>query len=245
LDGSPEEIRERVAEALHASFVNVPVERLPARLVAVCEELLTVAGASISVMDRQTPVAATLCATDPIAAELAEIQVTLGTGPSVTARDRGTPVLASNLRDGPSARLWPMFAAGAVELGACAVFSFPLAVGAISAGTLDMHRNAPGPLTDAEIRVALLIADAATLAVLRLSTRLGEEEDGVSTAWLGQAEADREEVHQATGMVMALLGVGPEEALLLLRARAFADGRSLSALAREIVERRTWPGENG
>jgi AmiR/NasT family two-component response regulator len=46
---------------------------------------------------------------------------------------------------------------------------------------------------------------------------------------------NRAEVHQAQGMVMVLLDVGLTEALLLLRARAFASGRPLAELARDVV----------
>jgi AmiR/NasT family two-component response regulator len=60
--------------------------------------------------------------------------------------------------------------------------------------------------------------------------------------WLG-GESDHDEVHQATGMVMIQCGVGAEEALLMLRARAFASGMSLPALAREVVEHRVQFGK--
>jgi AmiR/NasT family two-component response regulator len=55
--------------------------------------------------------------------------------------------------------------------------------------------------------------------------------------WLEGAESDREEIHQATGMIMAQLGVSAEEALLRLRARAFAQGRTSSDVARAIIDR--------
>ena len=51
--------------------------------------------------------------------------------------------------------------------------------------------------------------------------------------WSAQAQ-----VHQAAGMVIAQLGVGPEDALALLRAHAFADGASMAVFARAVVERR-------
>ena len=61
--------------------------------------------------------------------------------------------------------------------------------------------------------------------------------------WL-RGESDHDGVHQATGMVMIQCDVGAEEALLRLRARAFASGVTLSALAREVVERRVSLGES-
>lgn len=244
VNAGPDSMRGRVADALITGLADVSLDRLPARLCAASVELLAVTGASIRVTDQHTGAGATLHATDPVAAQLAETQFTLGTGPCIDACASGSPVLAPDLRDGPDARSWPLFAAAALESGVRAIFSFPLTVGAITAGTLDLYRDTPGSLSEHDVQVALLVADAATLAVLRLAARRSQEEDGESTAWLGEAESDREEVHQATGMVMALLGVGPEEALLRLRAHAFAESTSLSALARQIVEKRVWPGED-
>ncbi len=48
----------------------------------------------------------------------------------------------------------------------------------------------------------------------------------------------RYEVHQATGMVAAQLDVSDGEALTRLRGRAFADGRTVSELASDVVARR-------
>jgi hypothetical protein len=48
----------------------------------------------------------------------------------------------------------------------------------------------------------------------------------------------RSQIHQASGMVMVQLGVSIEEALVRLRAYAFARGRPLGEIAGQIVERR-------
>lgn len=236
--------RERhVAEALITGVRDAPVDRLPARLCEMCVQLLPVTGASISLRGRDA-VGATLYATDPVAARLAETQVTLGAGPCASAWDSGSPALAPDLSAGNQMLRWPLFCAAATELGVRAAFSFPLSVGEISAGTLDLYRNAPGSLSPAQVRIGSLAADAAVLAVLRLSAGGGEAGDADDFVWLGPVESNHEQVHQATGMVMMMLEVGPEEALLRLRARAFAAGTSLSALARRIIEQRAWEGED-
>jgi AmiR/NasT family two-component response regulator len=46
---------------------------------------------------------------------------------------------------------------------------------------------------------------------------------------------DRAEVHQATGVVSVQAAVGLAEALVLLRARAFADPQPLGDLARKVL----------
>ena len=48
---------------------------------------------------------------------------------------------------------------------------------------------------------------------------------------------DRAEVHQAAGMVSVHAGVGLAEALVLLRARAFAEDRPVLDLARHVIAR--------
>ena len=62
--------------------------------------------------------------------------------------------------------------------------------------------------------------------------------------WPGDAPDDRV-VHQATGMVAAQMGVSVAEAYVRLRARAFAEGQPLGALARAVVGRRMRFTEDG
>jgi hypothetical protein len=123
---------------------------------------------------------------------------------------------------------------GAACAGVEAVFAFPLRVGAINVGVLDLYRDQPGELSAEDLAAALMAADAAALALHYLDI------DG------GNAFADNDDlrasyqmqVHQATGMVMAETSVTIEQAFLMLRARAFADGRSLADLATDVVARR-------
>jgi hypothetical protein len=228
-----------VARRVAASIRGAEPAQVPARLCALCTELLSVTGASISLM-AQNAARRLLCSSDEVSRRLAETQYSLGDGPCMHAFANGTPVFAADLSKAQDAQRWPMFALRALETGAKAVFSFPLSVGAIAAGTLDLYRDSPGPLTEGETGAALLIADAATLGVLRIYAGRGETEyvEGYGESdWPG-AEVDHDEVHQATGMVMIQCDVGAEEALLMLRARAFSRGMTLSALAHEVVKRR-------
>jgi AmiR/NasT family two-component response regulator len=45
-------------------------------------------------------------------------------------------------------------------------------------------------------------------------------------------------IHQATGFVIAQLGVSASDAELLIRARAFAEARTMQQVADDIVGRR-------
>lgn len=201
--------------------------------------MLKVDGASVSLL-AEGAARQLLCSTDETAAQLCEAQFSFGSGPGLHAYAEGSPVLVADLGRAADAERWPMFAHRALELETAALFAFPLSVGAIAVGTLDLYRRSPGPLTEPEIGSALLLADAVTLGVLRLYPVGGEAEyergEG-ELSWL-PGQADYDEVHQATGMVMVQCGVGPEEALLRLRGRAFAAGMDLTGLAREVVSRR-------
>jgi hypothetical protein len=127
---------------------------------------------------------------------------------------------------------WPAFADGALTAGVAAVFAFPLRVGAIHVGVLDLYRDSPGMLDTAELTEALSYADAATLLLLHLQTR----SDGETVPLDALAVSDdRAEVHQATGMLSVRAGIGLAEALSLLRARAFAEQRPISDLAHDVV----------
>jgi len=97
---------------------------------------------------------------------------------------------------------------------------------------LDLYRRAPGALSATQMRDALSAADAATLILLGLRSDPGEEQ-----AW-DRSWGSRAEIHQATGMVVAQLGISAADALARLRAHAFAEQRLLSEVARDVVARR-------
>ncbi|MFD8222927.1 GAF and ANTAR domain-containing protein [Streptomyces massasporeus] len=227
-------LRARIARELIDSVRELPAVSVPEALCRACVSLVPdVSGLSMSVVGRGAGMGVVLCASDEVAAQLAEIQYTLGEGPCTDAVRLRAPVFAADLTRAPDARRWPLFAVQAAKAGAEAVFSLPLGGAAGALGTLDLYREAAGPLDDDHVRSALLIADALTLAVTALD-HASADSGGVVT-WLQGAESDREEIHQATGMLMVRLGVSAEEALLRLRARAFAQGSTSLAIARAII----------
>lgn len=229
--------RRRLAETLTKSMGGASPGESLRRLCESCLRLLPVSGVSLSVKGHGADTHITLCATDAVAARLAEVQYTLGEGPSCQATARLAPVFASDLAGSAQARRWPLFATEAVRTGAHALFSMPLGNGAGRLGTLDMYRTTAGPLSTRQARVALTAADVATYALIALNRRSPETEEVVD--WLSGAENGHEEVHQAAGMLMVRHGLDINEAVATLRARAFAEGKTAKELARDIVNRRT------
>ncbi|MFI9246931.1 GAF and ANTAR domain-containing protein [Streptomyces sp. NPDC053086] len=243
------EARTRVSETLAAAARGAEEPRaVPGALCAACVRLLPVTAASVSISGGKG-VRVTWCASDRVAARMAELQYTVGDGPCQSALDEGAPVLAADLTQGPAARRWPIFAHEAVGLGVRAVFSLPLGPGGAAVGTLDLYSDRVGGLADLDLRTALFVRDAVTFALMDFQSAdraahggSGEDTDADTedrvASWVAASEADHTEVYQAVGMVMVQLDVDPEQALDRLRGRAYADGRTVSQLAREVLAHR-------
>jgi hypothetical protein len=207
-------------------------EGLPASLVRLCARTLPVSGVGLALMTDDGP-AGTVAASDDGALQLEELQFTLGQGPCVDASRTGRPVLAPDLA-GTSTRSWPQFAAGADTAGLRAVFAFPLQVGAIRLGVLDLYRDTAGELSQRELADALLFADAATQLLLDLQAQ--DSAQGAPPPHAVAVLDDRAEVHQATGVVSVRTGASLAQALALLRARAYAEDRPIGDLARDVLD---------
>lgn len=238
----------RVADLLAEIFRDGPAEVAFDRACQACVEVLPVSGAAISVMSDVPSATAwqTLGASDDTAAGMEELQFTLGAGPCREAHTIGGPVLIADLTAPAAAAAWPVFASRAEEFGVRAVFAFPLHLGVIRPGVLGLYRDRPGSLPESAMSDALLAADVLCLALLgRLDgwrtgngrASGGADGQAVANMWADHAALGRAEVHQATGMVMALLGVSSEEALARLRGYAFAHDLLLTEVAAGVVAR--------
>ena len=76
------------------------------------------------------------------------------------------------------------------------------------------------------------------MAVIVMLNLLAEAEHG--DWWLDLPE-QREQVHQAVGMLIAAFGIPADQALARLRGYAFAVGRLVDEVAHDIVARRLTP----
>lgn len=195
--------------------------------------LLSLSGAGISLMaDGQLRGSAGV--SESGIAAIQELQLELGEGPGVDAWSSDVPVLEPDLAQQGTIR-WPSFAHAARDAGVGAVFAFPLQAGAIRIGVLMLYRDYAGALIGEELALGLVLADVATQVVL--AVQAGAPADTVHELLAGEP-AHWAEVHQATGMVSVQLGVSMDEAFVRLRAHAFADGRPLRDVARDVVSRR-------
>ncbi|MFI8997498.1 ANTAR domain-containing protein [Streptomyces sp. NPDC053542] len=173
---------------------------------------------------------------DDISARLEDLQFTLGEGPGLSA-DWDVGAVPHQVVDvsGLFDEQWPQFALEAEALGVAAVFVWPVRVGAVPIGTLTGYRSTPGPLSEQQAADGLLVADVLAGQVLAWRPQRNTPHDGPGAA--GTVDLHRVEVHQATGVLSVRLGVPMAEALVRLRAQAFAAGRPLVDVAREIIKR--------
>ncbi|GAA4883892.1 GAF and ANTAR domain-containing protein [Actinomycetospora straminea] len=229
----------------------------PAAPLAICRsaaEWLPMGGVAIAMMSAQDGAQEPVCATDTTAARIDDLQFTLGEGPCLESFTSGRAVLVDDIAD-PSEARWPIFTAAAAETGARGMFVFPLHLGAARIGVLDCYRDTPGGLDDREIIGALHAADAAVWVLLdRIGQRTisAEPSTGGTSGrdWFDGSALTRAEVHQATGMLLAQFGSTATEALARLRGAAFASGRPIGEVAKDVLARRlrlspdgTWRSE--
>ena len=212
----------------------------PPRLCAVGASVTGTTGAGIMLMSGETP-DGSLGSSDDVSALIEDLQFTLGEGPCIDAFQLDRPVAEVDLADPHGAR-WPAFAPPALDAGAAAVFGFPMRVGGVRLGALNLYRDRPGPLTDEQHADALALAAIATHSVLVLQ----------ANAPMGQVAVELEQgadfhyvVHQAAGMVAAQLDASIGHALIRLRAYAYAHDRPLDQVAGDVVARvlRFEPGD--
>ncbi|TDX79048.1 ANTAR domain-containing protein [Rathayibacter sp. PhB151] len=203
--------------------------------VALCEPYLRgfpIDGVAISTIGSSFH-AETVATSDLTALRLDEIQLDLGEGPCWDAITSDAPV---SVPDTTIETRWPVFADAVSAIGVRAVFAFPLVFAGLSVGAVDVYSRTPGSLADTVVRD---ITAASTMTSLRVLTAVlsdtREEESSDPRS--------RRIVHQAMGVLLAHYRTTPENALLLLRAHAFAHDRSVTDVADDIVHHRhAFPG---
>jgi hypothetical protein len=202
-------------------------------LCGACPGLAGVTGAGVMLMSGEVP-RGSLCTSDAVSQLIEELQYTLGEGPCVDAYRQDRVVAEPDLAD-PVRRRWLAFTPAALQAGARAVFGFPLRVGTVRLGALNLYRDRPGPLSGDQHADALVVADVAARWVL-------EAQAGASSgAVAGELEAGADfhfVVHNAAGMVSVQEGISVTEALIWLRAFAFSSDRLLAEVAEDVVARR-------
>jgi hypothetical protein len=214
------------------------------RLCEACVMLFDVDAAAISlVFDGAN--SGTLGSSGEPARKYDELQFILGEGPCLDSVARRAPVLVVDLAD-PGEGRWPVYGPAMLDLKVRGVYAMPVLVAGEYIGALDLFRAQPRRLDDDHFAGAIAAAELASLPLLDLldTDMQGAFGDPDSNAWAELHALSRAEVSQATGMLVAQLGIEPAEALVRLRAHAYATGRSATDVARDILDRRLRLEEN-
>ena len=225
--------RARIVAAVTGQDATVGTDELVQRLCRFAVDEMALSGCAL-VLISGAESASVLAGAGPHARMVTALQLELGEGPCLHAHACGIPVLLPDLT-AESANRWPAFAAAALAAGVHAEFSLPLTIGPGGIGTFDLCRDRPGMLSDEHLADALVAADIARDAVLYQPYAPGGPGLADLLATVG---TDRIVIHQATGMIAAQLDDTVANALARLRAAAFASGRSMYDIARDVVERR-------
>lgn len=216
---------------LARAVATTPLDHaLSGRLCMACRDLAGADGASLSVTyaDRNRM---TLFATDDLAAALEELQDVLSEGPVHTAVASGQ-LQVCRVREGGSGP-WPHFVESALgRVGAVTVHAVPMRPDSQILGVMTLYQADHGedrPLTLTEDTLLRLAAATATALVRDPEAIAAEVEQG---PWQSRAR-----IHQATGMVVAQLGLRPSDAMAVLKAHAYAADTSLEDVASRVLSR--------
>ncbi len=127
---------------------------------------------------------------------------------------------------------WPMLGAALGELPVGAIFCVPIQMGAVTVGVATLYSDRPRQLDHHQQTTALAVASAIAAGAVQQAMASASDDTAVESA---AAPALRREVHQATGIVLVQLDTTATIAYARLQAYAFANGRTVLTVARDVV----------
>lgn len=233
-----------------SNLFHIDGESLFIGLGTICDtaaRLAGVDGAAVAVLSDD--VRELVHATDALAQQIDELQFTVGEGPCLQAYAQDRDELWPSTEDSEFARRWPLFTAEVVPLGVAAVFAFPVAGARRPVGVLELYRRTPGALAPAELESArtctAAIGDRLGSNWQSQVQRSGGTQAAIEAVGLHDGSSThlddrftRGQVHIAAGMVAVQLKVSTQDGMTRLRAHAYAERRSVVAVAADVVSRR-------
>lgn len=203
------------------------------QLASACGRGLGVDGCGVSLL-RDDDLHGSIGCSGAVARRGERLQFDLGEGPGIEAarthRRVAEPHLASN-----GATRWLAWGPAALEAGIAAVFAAPMGVGAARIGALTAYQTSAGPLAPQQFDDLGALGEIATDVVLSLQSGV---DPGSLADELAAPRAYHPEVHQATGVISAQMDIDVADAIVVLRARAYAEGTSLRTMADDVIARR-------
>jgi hypothetical protein len=219
-------------EQFGAALVSAP-DGEPFSLATVCQAittLLPVCGAAIVLMASGSTQGIASTA-DSLTASIQDLEFTLGEGPGIDAFSQIEAVCIHDM--GSAISRWAFFVPAALGLGVRSIYSLPLRSGRMALGTVTLWSDRADGLDDSQQVDAALVADLVCGAVLTMQSETTSE----ALAWPLDLSDHRIVVHQATGMISAQLGCTIDEALVRLRAHAYAAELPIDEVAKAVISR--------
>jgi GAF domain-containing protein len=166
--------------------------------------------------------------TDPVVAEIYQLQTDSGDGPLVESlRDHSTLLI----RDTATEERWPDWAAKVLAVGIRSVLDVPLTTATGTVGVLGLYSTEPDAFGSDDEAVAHILARHASVAVA--STRREET--------LAQAIDARMTVGQAMGILMERFDIDSDRAFAILRRYSQDTNNKLREVAQQLLNTRKLP----
>lgn len=188
----------------------------------------TYAGVALYARGSQPEVAAV---TDPVVADVYNLQISNQNGPLVVALRERTSIL---IRDTLTDDRWPEWAEKVAALGVRSVLDVPLATGnesRMSVGVLGLYSDRPDAFGEDDEAIAHILARHASVAVA--SAR--------HEATMAQAVDARKLVGQAMGILMERFDVDGDRAFAILKRYSQDTNTKLRDVAQRLVDTRKLP----
>jgi hypothetical protein len=217
----------RVTEAVESAPEGSP---LGARISEAAKSLL--AADAVSLTMSTDGFFSAINGADEAARTLDALQFTVGQGPTVDAMTAIAPVIVNDISELPEYVGLASFIATAEQLDIRALVAFPMRLGAARLGVLTAYRHSTGWLGAGQYADGLILASLATNLLLEEQARSshGEISESFDTGLKSYAN-----VHLAAGIISERLNLPIDQALVRLRATAFANDVPLHVLAMQVV----------
>jgi GAF domain-containing protein len=169
--------------------------------------------------------------TDPVVAEIYQLQLARGDGPLTVCMNERVPVLIS---DTATDDRWPDWAAQVRALGVRSVFDVPLNTAAGTVGVMGLYSSNPDAFSSDDQAIAHILARHATVAVAKAR----------HDATMIQAIDARKLVGQAMGILMERFDLDGDRAFEVLKRYSQDNNLKLRDVANHLVHTRQLPTTN-
>lgn len=217
-----------VAEAVSAMTRRYDTGDVLDTLVRSCAELYPAAAVAVLTREERGGVRL-MSASSHQSAELELLQLQHDAGPCLESMDTATAVEAVGTE---MVERWGGIGTAIVEAGFTGVHAYPMVWRGRALGGLNVFLGEE-PVPEGVTRLGQLFADLATLAVVHAS----DLPEGAVAARVYEAITQRSVVEQAKGVLAYRHDVATAEAYELLREQARAEGKALSVVAQQVVDR--------